>query len=286
MQVTLYLSAKRREVMLHEALVSGFRRHGEQVQYIATADYRGPIVGCDLAVFVGVKSNQMFREHQQVGQQTLLIDKAYFDRHNAYRLSLGGFQPFYLDDMHAEHRRLGSLDVTLLPRRRGGRNIIYAGSSQKYCNFHDLGDCNAYAVNAVAMIKARVGDKFRIIYRPKPSWWVNETKGKIVPHDARLSGPNESFARLMAQAYCVVTHGSNAAIESLSQGVPVVLLSDAKQSGVHALAERSIENVKSPYWPSDEARLQVMANLAWCQFSIPEIASGLAWDTIRKWLVK
>lgn len=289
MKIVLLMSPKRRETMLLEALVKGFKKHNEEVLHVSTADYRGPIAGMDIAAFVGVKSRRMYQEHHTAKITTLLIDKAYFDRNDSYRLSLGDFQPHYLQEMKAEPRRLASLGVRIHERRTRGKYIIYAGSSQKYCDFHELGDCNAYAVKICAAINKVVAtwpdkDQFRVLYRPKPSWWANETPNKVVPPGTTLSGPTETLARLLPQTHCIVTHGSNSAAEAMAAGVPVITTSVLGECAVYPLCEHDINKLRNPFWPDDAKRNQVLANLAWCQFTPDEIASGFAWASVKKWV--
>lgn len=289
MKITLYMSVKKREIMLQNALIAGFKHTGDQVEYCATSDFRGPREWSDVAVFVGVKSHTMYEECKAAGQMTLLIDKAYTDRRDAYRFSLGGFQPFYLDTMKENTDRMRQLGININPRvvhanGKRGTHIVYAGSSQKYCDWHGLGDCNDYAVNVCAAILQQVGNSMPVLYRPKPSWWTNETIRKVVPEGTTLSGPTQSFRHVLQRCHCVVTHGSNAAVESLMFGVPVILTSAEGVSPVYKLAETRMDGIFDPYWPSDEARIQVMSNLAHCQFHVPEIQSGLAWATVKKHL--
>ncbi len=290
MKITLYMSMnKERERILQEALVSGFRHTDDQVEYCATSDYRGPREWSDLAVFVGVKSATIFEEHRVAKKLTMLIDKAYMDRADSHRFSLGGFQPFYLDDMQEPPQRMYQRGMRPHPRRNtvvitDKWHVVYAGSSQKYCNFHSLGDCNDYSVDACAKINEALKDRMELIYRPKPSWWNNGVKGKVIPPNTRFSGPNESFRHVLQKCHAVVTHGSNAAVEALAFGVPVVLLSGKGVSPVYSLAETDLSNILDPFWPTDVERTQVLANLAWCQFRLPEIASGFAWSNVKKYL--
>ena len=287
MNITLYLSVKERERSLREALIKGFERHGDKVRSMLRKEFGTDTAAStdDMAIFVGVKSLRIWKQCMASGRQVMIIDKGYFGRADYSRMSINGFQPPYLDKMGYDSTRLNRLSVVLKPKSIGGNTVIYAGSSAKYCDFHELGDVTAYAHKVCADLMPHLGDRLRLIYRPKPSWWANEDTdvAKTVPEGARLSPPTENFAPLLRSAHCVVTHGSNAAIEALAAGVPVLLTSGPGISAVHELCEHSVHNLQRPFWPSEAERQKKMNNLAWCQFNVNEIANGFAWEHLKRW---
>lgn len=282
MKITLYLSKKVREQQLRDALTKGFTKHSETVVNASTEYFDNQKT--DLAVFVGVKSRRLFESCAKAGVPTLLIDKAYFARTQGYyRVSLGGYQPPYLDDFEApDATRLNALGVQLQPRRIGGRKVVFAGSSQKYCQFHGLGDVNEYARRVCADLNNRLKGEKQVVYRPKPSWWANHNTG-YTPPKTEFSGPHDSFRELLVNAHCLVTHGSNAAIEALCAGIPVIALSNKSVTPVYDLCEHRIFNVHKPAWPTDTERIRIMSKLAWCQFNMSEIANGFMWSVLIPW---
>lgn len=286
--ITLYMSSKRREMMLLDALVAGFKGSGDSVEYCATSDYNGPRQWTDIACFVGVKSRERYEECRLGGKRTLLIDKSYMDRRESYRFSIDGFQPFYLPKMQETSDRLEQLGVIIRPLRTHHNSVkstvLFAGSSQKFCDWHGLGDNNKYSVDACARINEALKGQHQLVYRPKPSWWANNKGAKIVPPNTKFSGVSEQFLHALQNCHCLVTYGSNAAVEALAHGVPVVLLSPKGVSPVYGLSEYKLENILKPFWPRDTARRQVLSNLAWCQFRVPEIESGFAWKNVKRFL--
>lgn len=289
MNITLYMSHSKRETLLSDALTKGFRRHGLKVGRISNSEEIDPTL--DLAVFVGVKSRRLYRSCIQAGVIPLLIDKGYFRNKEYYRASLGGYQPPYLLDMRKPPDRLNKFGVLLHPRRIGGSRVIFAGSSRKYCDFHELGDVNDYARRVCAELYFKLQGKKRIIYRPKPSWWANHGayENKLdggfyhLPPHTEFSSPNELLSHLLPDAHCLVTHGSNAAVDALIAGVPVILLSKRGVSPVYDLCDHSIENVLSPRWVCNADRLAILSNLAHCQFTPAEMADGTMWSELKQW---
>lgn len=292
MRVTLYLSTNRRETELKNILTRGFKQHGINVDYSSNSDWAE--INTDLAVFVGVKSRKLYRACIEAGVVPLFIDKAYFRTPTSdyyYRASLGGYQPPYLRDMKKSSDRLERLKVKLHPRRIGGSRVVFAGSSRKYCEFHEIGDVHEYARRVCTELYFKLHGKKRIIYRPKPSWWSNhgayETKVDNdvyrVPAHTEFSSPNELLSHILPDTHCLVTHGSNAAVEALVAGVPVIMLSNRGASPVYDLCDHQLDNVLNPYWPSNKERITILSNLAHCQFSLEEMANGTMWEELKQW---
>jgi hypothetical protein len=291
MKISLYLSVKRRELALRDALIAGFEKHGDTVTPKLRKEFWSHWKDnkSDLVVYVGVKSRKMWNVCIENKQPMLLIDKGYFGRAEYHRMSLGGYQPPYLNDMELEPNRLKQLGVTLHPKREKGNIVLYAGSSHKYCMFHGLGDVSAYAAKVCAEIQQQlkaIDSSLTVVYRPKPSWWGNDDDeiDKTVPVGTVLSAPQENFAQILKSCHCLVTHGSNAGIEALAAGVPVILTSGPGISPIYDLAEHDMTNIGKPAWPRDSERLRVLSALAWCQYNIKEIASGFAWANLKPWL--
>lgn len=287
MKVTLLIGSSRRDEAIRSALVSGFKACGEKVEDIRTDKLDDvTLPDTDLAVFFGLRCMRLFWECERRGIPTLLIDKGYFNRGLYYRVSLGGYQPPYFHELDCDDSRLRYIGVRLKPRNLGGNLVIYAGSSEQYARFHDIKDVHAYAEQVCDKLVTQLRGRKRVVYRPKPSWWKGrEEKDKEtpVPDSAAFMDISLKLSNYLKSTYCLVTHGSNAAVEALINGVPVIMLSEPGVNPVLPLCETKLEMVSAPYWPEDTERMKLLSNLAWCQFTTKEIEKGFMWNTIRQW---
>lgn len=77
----------------------------------------------------------------------------------------------------------------------------------------------------------------------------------------------------LAEAAAVISFNSNTTVESVLAGVPTVALD--KGSMAYEMCGRQIGAI----WKPD--RSQWATRLAWCQWSMDEIKSGVAWETVR-----
>lgn len=295
MQIAAYLNQSIKDRALAEALVAGFKRHGEIVDLYDTAQDTGPHSG-HLAVFVGVRltSQRVNKAARAVEQRTMLIDKGYFKRGAYNRFSIGGFQPYYLGCGNTDRRRLKELGVfvSLDPRPSTRHKVVYVEQTKKYYDFQDLGEIGAYAARICGSIQEVIDTKpelgLEIIYRPKAC----ARKGSdyhgmpIPPPNTGYSDPDtEPYWSLFPDTQCVVIDGSNAGVEAAMAGVPVLAI-NGRACPLWDIVNTDFEDVLNPTVPSSDALLTRLAELSWCQYTNEEIASGFAWENLRPWVLK
>lgn len=281
MRIVFFSSDKPREHLLADAFADGARLSGDSVEVRSLTGEAQVAEGADVAVMVGVKSRALYKANWAAGISCLYFDKGY-TRHSApgpiklweyWRVAVNSHHPTdYFQKIPRPGDRLEKLGIGFAPWRKKGNYIVFAGSSQKYHDFYGLTDPTRYAGKVIKQIEF-AAPGMQIIYRPKPSWKDAEPINGTV-----YSRPPETITDVLADAHCLVTHGSNACFEALQMGVPCVILGEAVAKHV---SSTSIDEVKAPRLVHDKRRRQWFADLAYCQWSLPELASGEAWKIIK-----
>jgi hypothetical protein len=126
--------------------------------------------------------------------------------------------------------------------------------------------------------------------QPEPEVWVEQVTKEIRkysdrPVEVRLK-PSRSErvstksiqAALADDVHCLVTYNSIAAVESLMEGKPSIVLGENAAS---IIAETDLANIENPKIPSKDEMDAYMAHLAYCQFTVGELKSGYAWETVN-----
>lgn len=85
------------------------------------------------------------------------------------------------------------------------------------------------------------------------------------------------LAEDLAGAWIVVTHSSAVALEALAFGLPVIVTERTFCAGRLATPWDQLEE---PYRPSTEARRELFARVAGCQYTLDEMRSGEAWERL------
>lgn len=293
--VIFYVADKAREIMIAKALGEGILRHGHSFELRRTGDYgsgrkyEGPGFETDIACTFGVKgrSKQILKEHKALGLGVLFFDKGYTRTrgekgHTEFtRISVNNPHP--LDYMMREDRpsdRLDALHIPWAPRQNTPHgHILVATSSQKYNDFHGLGDGQEHAGKIVWRIRRH--DTLRqVIYRPKPS---------ADPLPA-LPGTSMSPAGLAIRdallgASLLVTHGASAAMDAIIHGVPAISLGPSIARPVCG-TDITDESVREPYWPTEAAKLKWARAVAYTQFTLDEMRNGVAFELLTPELIR
>ena len=287
MKIVFYHSIhKAYEQRICDALGEGMAIHGDELILVHKGDWVGPIVGTDGAMMFGVKARRLFAPHKEVGIPPIFVDKGYLGlkgtgaRADYFKFSVGSMHPLsYFQAEPHPGDRFKALKITVKPWRSQteGSKILLALSSRKYCVWYGIDNPHKFAAKIVREIQKvldMAGNDCEIIYRPKPSWdEAQPVKG------AGYSRPPEGIRDVLRDTHCLVTHGSNAAIDAILMGVPVVVLGPGIAQPV---ASRDIKGVIKPYRPSRGQVDQWLRDIAYCQWTTEELRSGLAWDHIRK----
>jgi hypothetical protein len=279
-KVVFFSSDKARERVLADAFLAGLRRHGDTGEMrVLTPDVQ-VAQDADVVAMCGVKSNERFHAHARAGIHTIMLDKGY-TRHSVsgdiraweyWRVAVDHHHPtHYLMREKRPTDRLNRLGLDLRPWRKSGDHIVLAGSSAKYHAFYSLPDPTTWAKKMVRRF-GRLAQGREIVYRPKTSWKEAE------PVDGATFQQGGSIEDALKGAHALITHGSNACFEAVLNGVPCMILGDAVARPISTTVEEEIEKLRMV---SDAERQQWLANLAYCQWTQRELASGEAWEHIR-----
>lgn len=167
-----------------------------------------------------------------------------------YRWHVNAFQMQKVRDVPDD--RWKSLSTEIKPWSKGGRHIVIAAPSRTYAKFHGIDSWIADTIDALA----RVTDR-QLVIRDK-----EHVRNRPLQMD--LEG-----------AHCLVTHGSNAAVESVILGCPVFVHPD---SAAALVGRTDLKDIEKPVYPEREAWLN---SLAYCQFSERELVDGTLWRLLE-----
>lgn len=283
MLITFYRSNRPFEHKLSESFERCAKNMGHDFQCIVETEYDGPVAETDVAIAVGVKSNSrlIIEEHRMLGKNVICIDKGYAripaqDRAlkvEYWRTSVNAFQPlayFQKEPRPSDRWDAIGQKIHSLQNYKDNKHALYVGSSQKYCDFKKLGDATAYAVKVIGRVRRYCKDK-KIIYRPKPSW------KNAVPIENTIFSHGPGIEKDITKSSFVVTHGSNGALDAIRLGIPALVLGDSIAKPVSMTDYPQLKD-KNLYFPDEESRHQLFYDLAYCQWTMEEVESGLAWE--------
>ena len=249
-------------------------------------EFKSTVKQVDGVILAGVKSDHgpMMRKLVALGRVVMYLDKGYIRSKNLsqelmdyYRVSVNDFQPHaYMHKYQHPADRWETLGITPAKQAKSNnrRFILYAGSSQKYCNFYGLGEATEYATKVIEAAKSSDPLGRTVIYRPKPSW-----RGAVPIKDTVFSKYGLSMEQELRHTQVLITHGSNACFEAALHGVPSIVLGDGITKGI---SSTSLEEVLRPQRVDTDSLLQLCYTIAYQQWSLADFSDGSAFDYLQK----
>lgn len=215
-----------------------------------------PIVGCQ------PESTSLIAQWRTTRRKWIYWDRGYCDRIFAtclptgdaggyYRWHVNSFQMMSVRGVPFDRWRALKTEKTVRPWQRNGRHIVIAAPTRTYCQFHKCENWIAETIDALARVTDRqlvIRDKEQYIRRP--------------------------IQKDLEGAHALITHGSNAAVESVILGCPVFVHPD---SAAALVGKTDLKEIEKPIYPDRESWLK---SLAYCQYTERELIDGTLWRLV------
>jgi len=228
----------------------------------------------DVCVAYGWANPATFQNYRARGRSFVYIDLGWWNRkpegrplEGFHKVCVNGREPDALMARHWPSDRFAHFGIVPAPWRRWGRDVVLAGMSGKSARTRGYGP-QQWEIAAINELR-RYTDR-PIIYRPKPSW----LEAKPIPGTI-FSPPSQSIMEALENAWALVTLHSNAAVDALLAGVPI-----SASEGVCKNLSTPLSEIESPRYPT--GRDQLMCDIAYQQFNVPEMRAGIVWKHLKR----
>lgn len=214
-----------------------------------------PIVGCSPYL------RPLILDWQARGRRWIYWDRGYYFRVFAtdlpvginggmYRWHLNHFQLSKIRDVNQV--RWNRQPAPVWDWQREGQHIVIAEPSATYQKFHGI---EGWTERTVAALK-------KVTDRP------------LVFRDKEMQRFGRKLHQDLKGAHCLVTHGSNAAVEAVIMGCPVFV---DVSSAAALVGQTDLGLIETPVYPERQAWLN---SLAYSQFTEAEMINGSHWRWI------
>jgi len=220
----------------------------------------------DLAVIWGHRMPHIIRGQKRIGQDYLVMELAYFGDRRRVFVSLGfnglnGHAEFLAKGMPGD--RWAKHGVPVSPWKEGGDYILVMGQVTGDASLATCPDYPGWLREACEKAKAY---GLPVRYRPHP------LQRSAEQHPAEVLGG--SLEEALAGAAAVIAWNSNSLVDAVLAGVPVIAGDRGSMAWPVAAHEIGADLIRPD-------RTQWLHDLAYCQWTHAEIASGEAWAHIR-----
>lgn len=264
MNIVFYTWDKPYKMRLCKVLSEGAAKVGHNVS--VRGAFNEVEEGSDVAVFIGC--NRVVRDaydaYRAAGKHTVYIDKGYLryaeqgmkEPREYYRVAVDCFQPSsYVMELGTDSSRWERERIEQKPWRTEGSVVLYADASDKYKEWFKITPQDTYDdLSNLTMMSLKT-----VVYRSR--------------NDATR------IYDCLKDTWLLVTRGSNATVDAILYGVPVLVTGESCIS--LPLTSGGMVNDEVCV-PSDESRYRWLCGLSWCQFTPDEFESGMAWKKINE----
>lgn len=261
-----YHSARQHQSVQLEAARKGFERHGLNVLR-STPDKP---IECDLAVFWSCHQTKVIEAQRRSKRDYLVMERGYVgDRFRWTSMGFNGLNGrahFHADGMPGD--RWERYFDCMGKWTRGGEYILLVGQVTGDASIKHI-DFKAWAREAVGQIRGSFPG-VPIRWRPHPKEVERKSYSELPGTELSVRPLSED----LAGARCVVTYNSNTGVDAVLAGVPTVTMD------IGAMAwDVSAHEIGQFAFPD---RTQWAYDLAYKQWTLYEIETGIAWDHLKK----
>lgn len=262
------------------------------------ADHEGlwrKLDDADVGVVIGVKGTgpAIVEHYRQTGRVGIMIDKGYIRQapDNYWSLNLNGMRPTaYAFQKDQPDDRLRALQFALKPMRTSGKHVLLFALSPKGLRAFEgdveldrIPDSNdtERSIKRQTEMFADIADTLlkytrrAIHYRPRGA-----KEHDLFHHSQvkRIDPFRESIEQSLANAWCAINHTSNACVNAILNGIPVIELG---YGVARPIASRHLKDVEDVFVPTEDERQRWLRQISYVQWRVDEIASGKAWAHLR-----
>lgn len=157
--------------------------------------------------------------------------------------------------------RLARCQFYTLPRSHGSK-ILIAPPSFKSLSLWNM-DPEVWVAEVIAQLKTLTDRPIEIrLKRPRSERMAENTMTEALADDV----------------HCLVTYNSVAAVEAVMLGKPAICLGP---NAATVVANRSLDQVDDPYFPTNDEREAWLRHLSYSQFNFTEMTDGTAWRILN-----
>jgi len=254
------------------AFAAGIRRHG-----VTCARFNdGGRPKADVIVTWGWRRG---KQHKADGARVIVMERGYIgDRFQWSSLGIDGLNGRarfpVREDGGARFRKLG-FDKYLQPERSRGAYALVCGQVKGDMATEGV-NLNEFYRRAALALQANYGS--RVVFRPHPKATDRRDKSGLL-HGMIVQAAGGSLEDAFEHADCVAAYNSNALTDAALAGIPVIAAD--KGAMVWPIAGQGLDDRPRLFRTDKGGSRSAWAHrLAWCQWSLDEMASGAAWEAL------
>jgi hypothetical protein len=247
---------------------------------------------CDVAVIWSVlwrgrmfNNKKVWDFFKKQNKPIVVLEVGGIKRNTTWKMGINGInRDADFANQQYDDKRWPFFNIEMKPWKQKGNNIIICGQHDSSEQWKGLPKMENYFENLIIKLR-KITDK-PILVRPHPRHTVISQEKKFqnvswsLPKRDRNTYDDTDFKISLNNAWAVINHSSNPAMEAVFNGIPVFV---SESSLCYNVSGGELENILSPLMPE---RQEWANQLAYTEWTIQEIKEGAPWKRIRERLLE
>ena len=270
---------------IFDAFIKSLRATGDEVILNTNSD-------ADVAVIWSVlwqgrmrNYRQIWERYRQANKPVIVLEVGGLRRNKSFKIGINGVnRKADFANQEVDATRWPLFEHTLKPWKQTGDNILILGQHDASEQWIGMPRMNLWFEQQIGQIRKHTNKPIQI--RPHPrnpvSLDVNRYKNVSIarPIMDRNTIDDTNFKDTLKNAWAVVNHSSNPAMEAVMNGIPVFV---SESSLCYDVGNHSLEDINNPRMPDRQHWANRLAYTEWFQ---DEIEKGLPWKKIKERLLQ
>lgn len=270
---------------IFKAFVTSLQDAGDDVILNASSD-------ADVAVIWSVlwqgrmrNYKKIWEKYRQANKPVIVLEVGGLRRNKSFKIAINGVnRKADFANQDVDNARWPLFNYTLQPWKQTGDNIIILGQHDASEQWNGMPSMNVWFEQQINEIRKHTTRPIQIRPHPRNPVGFDLTKYKNVsmarPIMDRNTIDDTNFKDTLKDAWAVVNHSSNPAMEAVINGIPVFVSED---SLCYDVGNHSLTQINNPKMPDRQEWANKLSYTEWFQ---DEIEKGLPWSRIKNRLKK
>ena len=270
---------------IFKAFITSLQDAGDDVILNASSD-------ADVAVIWSVlwqgrmrNYKKIWERYRQANKPVIVLEVGGLRRNKSFKIAINGVnRKADFANQDVDNVRWPLFNYTLQPWKQTGDNIIILGQHDASEQWNGMPSMNVWFEQQINEIRKHTTRPIQVRPHPRNPVGFDLTKYKNVsmarPIMDRNTIDDTNFKDTLKNAWAVVNHSSNPAMEAVINGIPVFVSED---SLCYDVGNHSLSNINNPVMPDRQEWANKLSYTEWFQ---DEIEKGLPWSRIRNRLKK
>ena len=223
----------------------------------------------------------IWQRYRKANKPVIVIEVGGLRRNKSFKIAINGVnRKADFANQVVDEKRWPLFQHTLKPWEPKGDTIILLGQHHASEQWAGMPDMRAWFKMQVDEIRRYTNRPIQIRPHPRNPVGFDLKKYKDVSLKVPIFDPNTvddtDFKNILKQAWAVVNHSSNPAMEAVINGIPVFV---SESSLCYEVGNKSLSHINNPIMPDRQPWANKLSYTEWFE---EEISQGQPWSRIKK----